>query len=203
MRKIAIIAAALGLLTAAPAFAATNSRNMSAAPSTVVTGGESAINFSINVSATGHENFYLFDGAGNNVSGNGNDSNIFTRQSSYSWGATGFATSLSPGTYTAIDYDADKASTDPWCGSGQALSTCQANVSPTTYGLTTITITAPAAPPAGLISIPSDFGSSLTANIGAQVGDQGTLLMIGVAAGVPLVFYVIEQLVGLVPRKRR
>jgi hypothetical protein len=50
---------------------------------------------------------------------------------------------------------------------------------------------------------PTALSGDLTANIGAQVGDQGTLLMIGVAAGVPLVFYVIEQLVGLVPRKRR
>lgn len=51
-------------------------------------------------------------------------------------------------------------------------------------------------------SVPTSTASSLTANVGSQIGDAGTLLIIGVAAGIPLAFYVIHQLIGLVPKSR-
>ena len=51
-------------------------------------------------------------------------------------------------------------------------------------------------------SVPTSTAPSLTANVGAQLGDSGTLLVIGVAAGIPLAFYVIHQLIGLLPKSR-
>lgn len=50
--------------------------------------------------------------------------------------------------------------------------------------------------------VPTSTASSLTANVGSQLGDTGTLLVIGVAAGIPLAFYVIHQLIGLLPKSR-
>jgi hypothetical protein len=50
--------------------------------------------------------------------------------------------------------------------------------------------------------VPTSTAPSLTANVGSQLGDAGTLLVIGVAAGIPLAFYVIHQLIGLLPKSR-
>ena len=50
--------------------------------------------------------------------------------------------------------------------------------------------------------IPTSTAPSLTADIGAQFSDPGTLLVIGLAAGIPLTFYVIDQLIGLLPDNR-
>lgn len=51
-------------------------------------------------------------------------------------------------------------------------------------------------------TVPSSTASTLTANVGDQIGDPGTLLVIALAAGIPLAFYVIHQLIGLVPKGR-
>lgn len=51
-------------------------------------------------------------------------------------------------------------------------------------------------------TVPTSTAPSLTASIGSQIGDSGTLLVIGVAAGIPLAFYVIHQLIGLLPKSR-
>lgn len=51
-------------------------------------------------------------------------------------------------------------------------------------------------------TVPTSTAPSLTASIGAQIADAGTLLVIGVAAGIPLVFYVIHQVIGLLPKSR-
>ena len=50
--------------------------------------------------------------------------------------------------------------------------------------------------------VPTSTAPALTADIGAQFADPGTLLVIGLAAGIPLTFYVIHQLVGLLPKSR-
>jgi hypothetical protein len=55
---------------------------------------------------------------------------------------------------------------------------------------------------AQMFTVPSSTAPSLTANIGTQLSDPGTLLVIGVAAGIPLAFYVIHQLIGLLPKSR-
>ena len=51
-------------------------------------------------------------------------------------------------------------------------------------------------------TVPSSTASTLTANVGDQIADPGTLLVIALAAGIPLAFYVIHQLVGLIPKGR-
>ena len=51
-------------------------------------------------------------------------------------------------------------------------------------------------------AVPTSTAPNLTASIGSQIGDAGTLLVIGVAAGIPLAFYVIHQLIGLLPKSR-
>ena len=53
-----------------------------------------------------------------------------------------------------------------------------------------------------VFSIPTSTAPTLLASVGAQIADSGTLLVIGVAAGVPLTFYVIHQLIGLLPKSR-
>ena len=50
--------------------------------------------------------------------------------------------------------------------------------------------------------VPTSTASSLTANIGSQFADPGTLTVVVVAAGIPLAFYVIHQLMGLLPKSR-
>jgi hypothetical protein len=52
-----------------------------------------------------------------------------------------------------------------------------------------------------LFAVPTSTAPSLTANVGDQLGDTGTLAVIGVVAGIYLVFYVISQLISLVPKK--
>ena len=49
------------------------------------------------------------------------------------------------------------------------------------------------------ITMPTSTASSLTATIGHQLTDPGTLLVIGLVAGIPLTFYVMEQLIALLP----
>ena len=47
--------------------------------------------------------------------------------------------------------------------------------------------------------VPTSTAPALTADIGAQFSDPGTLLVIGLVAGVPLTFYVMQQLIALLP----
>lgn len=55
---------------------------------------------------------------------------------------------------------------------------------------------------AQMFTVPSSTAPALTASVSQQIADPGTLLVIGVAAGIPLVFYVIHQLIGLLPKSR-
>ncbi len=40
----------------------------------------------------------------------------------------------------------------------------------------------------------------LTANISSLLSDTGTLTLIALAAGIPLAFYVVKRLIGLLPK---
>jgi len=51
-------------------------------------------------------------------------------------------------------------------------------------------------------SVPTSTAPTLTANIGDQLGDAGTLAVVALAAGIPLAFWVIHALIGLLPRSR-
>jgi hypothetical protein len=50
--------------------------------------------------------------------------------------------------------------------------------------------------------VPTSTAPGLTASIGQQIADSGTLAVVAVAAGIPLTFYVIHQLIGLLPKSR-
>jgi len=51
-----------------------------------------------------------------------------------------------------------------------------------------------------MFEIPTSTASTLLANLTSQVADSGTLLVLGVAAGVPFAFYVIRRIIGLIPK---
>ena len=53
--------------------------------------------------------------------------------------------------------------------------------------------------PVSSITIPTSTAPALTATIGTQLSDPGTLLVVGLVAGVPLTFYVMQQLIALLP----
>lgn len=63
-------------------------------------------------------------------------------------------------------------------------------------------VTAASSHAAVLFTVPTSTAPSLTANVGDQLGDSGTLLVLGVIAGIYLVFYVIHQLLGMIPKSR-
>ena len=50
-----------------------------------------------------------------------------------------------------------------------------------------------------IFTVPSSTAGTLLANVGAQIGDPGLLAVFAVAAGVPLVFYVIHRVLGMLP----
>jgi hypothetical protein len=41
---------------------------------------------------------------------------------------------------------------------------------------------------------------ALTANVGTQFADAGTLAVVALAIGIPLAFYVIKRVIGLMPK---
>jgi hypothetical protein len=51
------------------------------------------------------------------------------------------------------------------------------------------------------ITVPTSTASQLTANVGSQFGDTGTLYVVLVAAGIPLAFYVIKKVIALIPKR--
>ena len=52
------------------------------------------------------------------------------------------------------------------------------------------------------IIVPTSTVASLETTAGGQLSDPGTLLVVVLAAGVPLAFYIIHKLIGLVPKGR-
>jgi len=51
-----------------------------------------------------------------------------------------------------------------------------------------------------VFTVPTSTASDFLANVTSQVADTGTLAVIALAAGIPLAFYVIKRLIGLVPK---
>jgi hypothetical protein len=49
---------------------------------------------------------------------------------------------------------------------------------------------------------PTGTQATLSANVGSQVSDPGTLELVLLAIGVPFAFYVIHALIGLIPKGR-
>ena len=51
-----------------------------------------------------------------------------------------------------------------------------------------------------MFEVPTSTASQFLANVTSQIADTGTLTVIALAAGIPLAFYVIRRLVGLIPK---
>lgn len=55
---------------------------------------------------------------------------------------------------------------------------------------------------AAFITVPTGTATTYTAVVGSQFSDAGTLEIIALAVGIPLFFYIIHQLMGLLPKSR-
>ena len=53
-----------------------------------------------------------------------------------------------------------------------------------------------------MFDVATSTGSDILANVSSQLGDAGTLIVVAIAAGVPLTFYVVRRLIGLIPKGR-
>jgi len=51
-----------------------------------------------------------------------------------------------------------------------------------------------------MFEITTSTASDVLANVSSQLSDAGTLTLIALAAGVPLAFYVIRRIIGLLPK---
>ena len=51
------------------------------------------------------------------------------------------------------------------------------------------------------ITVPTGTAAQYTATVGSQFSDAGTLEIIALAVGIPLFFYIVHQLMGLLPKK--
>ena len=51
-----------------------------------------------------------------------------------------------------------------------------------------------------MFTTPTSTAASLLSIVGDQFSDTGTLAIVALAAGIPLAFYVIRRLIGLVPK---
>lgn len=57
-------------------------------------------------------------------------------------------------------------------------------------------------PVTSTILISDGYGHSILANLTSQISDTGTIIIVAIAAGIPLAFYVIRRLIGLIPKGR-
>lgn len=52
------------------------------------------------------------------------------------------------------------------------------------------------------VSFTGNIEAQILANVSNQLGDTGTLALLGVIIGIPLAFYVFHKLIGLIPKDR-
>lgn len=53
-----------------------------------------------------------------------------------------------------------------------------------------------------MFTVPTSTASDFLANVTSTLSDPGLLAVVAVAAAIPLAFYVIHQLIGLIPKGR-
>lgn len=59
---------------------------------------------------------------------------------------------------------------------------------------------APAANAVAMVPVPATLGSSFLAKVGSQLADPETLILIAVVIALPLTFWIIKRLIGLIPK---
>jgi len=110
--------------------------------SSVSSGSEGSVTIMVPSPSYGGHIYYLYDHTGANVSGNSNGVQAGT---SIAWTAAGFATGLTPATYTIAAADYNNAGVaDIYCGVGKTLSSCEStfeNGGASDFGQVPITIT--------------------------------------------------------------
>jgi len=52
-----------------------------------------------------------------------------------------------------------------------------------------------------MVSLPTTTAITLLANVTSTIADPGLLAVIGVAIGVPFAFYVIKNVIALIPKR--
>lgn len=190
------IALVLGL-SPALAFAAIT---FTAAPIAASSGAENTILFTYHSQSSGAVRFYLYDGTGANVSGNENGDHA-DGASPIAWTTAGFSTGLTPGSYTVIAIDNDGivgGNTDPFCGTGQMLSTCAAAINPAFYQERAITITAfvpPFSPAvgAGAVPISTSTQPALLASVTNMFQDPGLDALIVLMIAIDMFFWFTHR----------
>lgn len=85
------------------------------------------------------------------------------------------------------------------CG-GLSISLCR--LTPSYIGETRLTVAATSPIyPVTIVEIPSSTAATVSHGVSGQISDAGTIKLIALVGGVPLIFYIVEQLLGLMPRK--
>lgn len=51
-----------------------------------------------------------------------------------------------------------------------------------------------------MFTVATSTAENLLANVTDQLGDAGTLLLLVMVAAIPLFFYVVKRIIGLVPK---
>jgi hypothetical protein len=51
-----------------------------------------------------------------------------------------------------------------------------------------------------MFTIPTSSQASILTFVTDQLADAGTLLLIALAVGIPLFFYVVKRIIGLIPK---
>jgi hypothetical protein len=182
------------LLGALPALAATDT----AIPNSVASGAESSV---VLTDTNGNWAAWLFNPVGGSMG-----AGMTALSGSASWG---FGTSLTPGTYNilfsdnGVGYSNFSIYDSGYCGAGHTITDCGDNGLVAGYSIISFTVTAPVAPASGAIDIPTGLAPSLSSGVSGQTGDIGTLGLIALVAGLPLFFYVVKELLELLPQNRK
>lgn len=192
MKKIVAVLAVVGAaILPAAAFAS----SLGVDQSSVVSGSEGSVIVTFSNNAPLDNIIALYDPSGNFVAITANNPNTL---SPMTWSALGFPTGLSAGVYNLVDTNGQ-----PTCGAATTYSGCEAGMN---YGgfaaETTITITsAGASSTANVWHVPMALPGAMSDNASDQLGDAGTLLLLGIVGGVYLLFWVMKEIVHIVPKK--
>jgi hypothetical protein len=209
MKKIIFYILAILFLPLAP-FAFASGQTVSVSPNPVTNFSTAQINFTTGAPDL-VANIYLYSAAGgaalNDLSTCGGDQDLSNGSANLS-GFCGLTLGSFPnGDYVVVNMSLNYAgSRNTDCVT--SLASCEAAylgagyIVENTFSID-IAGNAPAAPSfGGMIIVPTSTASALTASIGSQIADSGTLALIALAAGVPLAFYVMARLIELIPRKK-
>ena len=122
----------------------------------------------------------------------------------------GLSTAPANGTYTARNLtDKIGEDKDAMCGAGKTITDCTTAVgndlmwSDQTFTINISAPTPPGAPVLHSFTLASSTGASIASNISLLLGDGGLVKFLAIIIGVPLGFFVIAELIDLIPRDKK